>query len=129
VADIHDMVLSVHVVWKGRRPVAVPAELTWGQIGNNASNAFFLVQIQEKVHNRFKEIPLQARLDNLPWDHVDSLRQGDSLVDKGFSIDHLTKYKMGTYRVRVLCNLSLCNQGMQNIYSDWVYFRCLKDFL
>jgi hypothetical protein len=127
VANSYDMVLSARLLSKWRTAIAVPEHLGWGQLNHNAGDEFFLVEIQKKTKVGFKEMLLDAKIDNLPFGDIDSLYQGDSLVDNGFSIDRLTRYEKGSYRARVLCKLSAFNPGMKDIYSNWVYFRYVKD--
>jgi hypothetical protein len=122
----YEMSLSVRIISKWQKPIAVPRDLSWGQL--TAPNfAFLYIELQRKVGGKYKEVSLNATLDNFGSVEVDSLYQGDSVASSDFSMAGLTKYPIGDYRVRVLCRLSAFNPGMKNIYSNWVYFRCVKD--
>lgn len=127
VSNDYDMVLSARFMSKWQEAIAVPRRLNWGLLGDSVINDFFLVEIQMKIGEIYKKISLDGRIDNLPADPVDSLYEGDSVFANSFSIDDLFNYKIGSYRVRVLCRLSVFNPGMKDIYSNWAYFRCVKD--
>jgi hypothetical protein len=86
VSNRNEMILTARLLSKWQKPIAIPRHLSWGMLKDSASNSFFLVEIQRKVDGNFREILLDSRIDNLPGYPVDSLQEGDSVVDHSFSM-------------------------------------------
>ena len=126
VTNEYDLELSIRIKSKWQRPIAIPGIFTWG-ILRYSNFSFLLVEIQEEVSGVFKEVSIDEKIDNIPDLSVDSLQNGDSITAKAFSIYGAFIPSKGSYRTRVLCRFSMLNPAMKDIFSNWVYFRCMKD--
>jgi hypothetical protein len=92
-----------------------------------SNNSFLLVEIQKEISGIFKEVSGAEKIDYFPDESVDSLRKGDSITTDAFSIAGIFRSNKGSYRVRTLCRFSKLNPGVKDVYSNWVYFKCVKD--
>jgi hypothetical protein len=126
VTNEYDLVLRARIISKWRKPIAVPASFTWG-ILRYSNNGFLLVEIQKEISGIFKEVSGDEKIDYFPDESVDSLSQGDSITTNAFSIAGIFKSNKGSYRVRTLCRFSKLNPGIRDFYSNWVYFKCVRD--
>ena len=126
VANEYDLVLSARIKSNWPRPIAIPGDFSWGVL-RYSNGSSLLIKIQKKVSGVFKEVSFDEKIDYVPDLSVDSLQNGDSITTNAFSIASLFRPNKGSYRVRVLCRFSKLNPSMRDIFSNWVYFRCLKD--
>lgn len=126
VTNEYDLVLSARITSKWQKPIAIPGRFTWG-ILRYSNGSFLLVEIQKQISGIFVEVSLDEKIDYFPDESVDSINKGDSKSTNAFSIAGIFKSNKGSYRVRVLCRFSELNPGIKDVYSNWVYFRCVRD--
>lgn len=119
-----DLEIRVQVKSIWREAVAVPSHFTW-RARSQLMDDFMNIELEKREDGQYVEMESDDHLDNLPPE-IDSLQPQDSVYED-IGLNSLYRWKKGDYRVRVLCQWSVYNPRMENVYSQWVYFRCLMD--
>jgi hypothetical protein len=118
-----DLSVSLEITSLYSKNIFIPKKVSWGHIQD--SLGFVCYQLQKKEGNEFKDYKPIRFLDNLSLsDEMDTLGTNKPKTLRS----HLLGYKMlaGTYRLRVICFMSLLND-IGNGYSNWFYFKCDKE--
>jgi len=118
-----DLSVSLEITSLYNKNIFIPKKVSWGHIQD--SSGFVCYQLQKKQGDEFKDCEPSGILDNLFLnEEVDTLGTNKPKTLRS----HLLGYNMpaGTYRLRVICFMSLLND-IGNVYSNWFYFKCDKE--
>ncbi len=118
-----DLSVSLEITSLYSKNIFIPKNVSWGHIQD--SSGFVCYQLQKKEGDEFKDCEPSGILDNLFLsEEMDTLSTNKPKTLRS----HLLGYKMlaGTYRLRVICFMSLIND-INNGCSNWFYFKCDKE--
>ena len=121
-----DLVIGLSIEAK-YKSIVVPKYLSYGfLLGDSVGTGYISIQIQKKLKGEYKDVQLGGTMDNLPIDKLDTLAVKDTRKESCY-MGGMFRSDKGEYRVRVLCFASKIDNSLTDVYSNWVYFRCLKN--
>jgi len=127
VSKFEDLALALEIQSRSKSPVLMPKYLDWGVLNDSMGTGYISIQVQKKEKDGYKNIRLYGNIDNLPSEGRTDTLAFDHIKKDEFSLGGSFKSEKGEYRVRVLCFASKNNKDLNDVYSNWVDFRCLKD--